>query len=325
MKRILRSVFLFFALSIIPFYLFSAAGTDQKENVLPTVIYGCLTQEEQALKDAQNAPIIDNYVETCIRNYSPMMNKDIMAFYGHPNAASMGIIGQYSLEDLEPLLNEFAAQYDEANGSRGVIPALYLIYGTCWPEGEIGYLNSKTIKKYIDFAAERGWLVFLDHQIGKNSVEYATKELLPFLAYPNVHLALDPEWRTTKPMKVIGSVRADEVNMAQKMIQDYLIANNLPGKRMLVIHQFKPWMISQRSNVQSNFERVNLIHCADGFGSPGQKKDSYAMNAEAQNIPLKSFKLFTKPAIAGAGYDSPIMTPKEVLALEPRPYLIMLQ
>ncbi len=261
-----------------------------------------------------------------VNNYQPvMMNNDIMAFYGHPNAKSMGIIGQHSLEDLEPLLLDWAAEYDAVNGSRGTVPALYLIFGTCWPEGEIGYLNSSIIEKYIAFAAERGWLVFLDHQIGKYSVDYAVKRLLPWLKYDNVHLALDPEWRTTKPMQEIGWVTADEVNMAQQMIEDYIVENNLPGKRMLVIHQFKPWMISNRSKVRSNFERVNLVHCADGFGTPAQKKGSYGANAEATNIPLKSFKLFSKPAIAGAGYDTPMMTPEEVLALEPRPVFIMIQ
>lgn len=294
-------------------------------------VYGPVTEEEsikeqEALQVAEPVIPDEDLALHFLSSYDPiMMNSDVMAFYGHPNAASMGIIGQYSLEDLEPLLLKFAADYDAVNGTRTVTPALYLIFGTCWPEGEIGYLNSETCKKYIDYAAERGWLVFLDHQIGKYSVEYATKRLLPYLQYENVHLALDPEWRTTKPMQEIGWVTAEEVNKAQQMIQDYLVENNLPGKRMLVIHQFKPWMISRRSEVRSNFERVNLVHCADGFGTPAQKKDSYAANAEAKNIPLKSFKLFTKPVIAGAGYDTPMMTPEEVLALEPRPYLIMLQ
>ena len=50
-----------------------------------------------------------------------------------------------------------------------------------------------------------------------------------------------------------------------------------------------------------------------------------AYNALAKNIPLKSFKLFSKPTVAGAGYDQPMMTPEEVFSLTPRPYLIMYQ
>ena len=237
----------------------------------------------------------------------------------------MGILGRYSPEEIEPIMNEFAATYDEVNKERGIIPAFYLIYGTCWPEGEIGLLRLSTVKKYIEFAAERGWYVFIDHQIGKYTVEQAMNTILPFLKYPNVHLALDPEWRTTQPMRIIGSVTGDEINKAQEMMDKYIKENNITGRRMLVIHQFNSIMIKKRANVRSDYERVQLIHCADGFGSPQLKKDSYAYNALAQNIPLKSFKLFSKPTVAGAGYDQPMMTPDEVFNLNPRPYLIMYQ
>jgi hypothetical protein len=126
-------------------------------------------------------------------------------------------------------------------------------------------------------------------------------------------------------MQEIGSVTADEVNMAQKMIQDYMIEHAIPGRRMLVIHQFKPKMILNRGSVRSDFALVQLIHCADGFGSPTLKKSTYAQNALATNIPLKSFKLFLKPMVEGAGYDVPIMSPEDVFQLNPRPYLIMYQ
>ncbi len=256
---------------------------------------------------------------------SVLLNNDIFALYGKPDAYTMGILGRYSPEEIEPIMNKFAATYDEANKERGIIPAFYLIYGTCWPGGDIGLLRQSTVKKYIEFAAERGWYVFIDHQIGKYTVEQAMNAILPFLKYPNVHLALDPEWHTTEPMKVIGSVTGDEINKAQEMMDKYIKENNITGRRMLVIHQFNAIMIKKRANVRSDYERVQLIHCADGFGSPQLKKDSYAYNALAQNIPLKSFKLFSKPTVAGAGYDQPMMTPEEVFSLNPRPYLIMYQ
>lgn len=269
----------------------------------------------EALEENRNSP----------RLQSVFLNNDIIALYGKPGSRGMGILGQYSLEGIEPVMNEYVRLYDAANGQRGVIPAFYIIYGTCWPEGEIGLLSDSIVKQYIEFAAARGWDVFLDHQIGKYTVEEAMKKLLPFLKYPNVQLALDPEWRTTKPMQEIGYVTADEINTAQKMLQDYLIEHNLPGRRMLVIHQFKPKMISNRSQVRSDFDLVQLIHCADGFGSPTLKKSTYAQNAEAKNIPIKSFKLFLKPTIEGAGSDVPLMTPEDVFSLNPRPYLIMYQ
>lgn len=256
---------------------------------------------------------------------SVFLNNDVFALYGKPGSNTMGILGQYSLENIEPVMDEFIKKYDAANGPRGIIPSFYIIYGTCWPEGEIGILSDSVIRKYIEFARSRGWYVFLDHQIGKYTVESAVKKLLPYLEYPNVQLALDPEWRTTKPMEEIGSVTAEELNTAQQMIQDYMIEHNIPGRRMLVVHQFKPRMILNRPAVRSDFDLVQLIHCADGFGSPMLKKNTYALNAAATNIPIKSFKLFLKPTVAGAGYDVPIMSPEDVFQLNPRPYLIMYQ
>lgn len=274
-----------------------------------------LTSEQAATEEAARVPQLQ----------SVLLNNDVFALYGKPNAYTMGLLGQYSLENIAPIMRQFVSLYDEANLDRGVIPAFYIIYGTCWPEGEIGILSKAITEQYINYAAERGWYVFLDHQIGKYSVDQAVKKLLPFLKYPNVHLALDPEWRTRKPMKEIGYVTAEEINHAQTLIQNYIITHNLPGRRMLVIHQFNAKMIVRRSQVESTAERVQLIHCSDGFGPPKLKRETYAYNALAKNIPLKSFKLFLKPTVAGAGYDRPLMTPSEVFALSPRPYLIMYQ
>ncbi|MGL4986093.1 MAG: hypothetical protein ACRC5H_03030 [Treponemataceae bacterium] len=259
-----------------------------------------------------------------LSNESLFANNDIVAFYGNPNSQHMGVVGQFSLSELEPKLTSYANEYDMLNDERGVIPALYLIYGTCWPKGDIGYLSDKTVTDYIEYALERNWIVILDHQIGKYSIDYAVRRLLPYLKYPNVHLALDPEWRTLYPMEEIGFVTGDEVNEAQRMIENYLNENNYKGKRFLVIHQFQDKMIQRRENIK-DFTKVEVVHSADGFGSPRLKKESYMRNARAKNLPLKSFKLFTKPTIEKAGYDTPLMSPKQVLSLDPKPVLIMLQ
>jgi hypothetical protein len=298
---------------VFPYALTQSGAASLVNQPLPALSY--VPTFTEALEENRNSP----------RLQSVFLNNDIIALYGKPGSRGMGLLGQYSLEGIEPVMNEYVRMYDAANGQRGVIPAFYIIYGTCWPEGEIGLLSDSVVKQYIEFAAARGWDVFLDHQIGKYTVESAMKKLLPYLKYPNVQLALDPEWRTTKPMQEIGYVTADEINTAQKMLQDYLIEHNLPGRRMLVIHQFKPKMISNRNQVRSDFDLVQLIHCADGFGSPTLKKSTYAQNAEAKNIPIKSFKLFLKPTIEGAGSDVPLMTPEDVFSLNPRPYLIMYQ
>lgn len=254
-----------------------------------------------------------------------LAGNQIIAFYGKPGSPRMGILGEYPKESLAPLLEGYAKLYDAANGNLGVVPAFHIVYGTVWPEGEIGLLKRSVVEEYIQFAADRGWIVFLDHQIGRYTVEYAVNALLPFLRYPNVHLAIDPEWRTLQPMKEIGFITGDELNQAQKMINDYLSGNQIPGIRMLVVHQFNPKMIQGRAAVRADFDRVVLVHNADGFGQPALKRQSYAYNALATNMPVKGFKLFFQSKVQGAGSDTPLMLPEEVIALDPMPFLVMYQ
>lgn len=250
---------------------------------------------------------------------------DIVAFYGHPDSRQMGILGRFSKEVLDEKLTSLAAEYDAANGDRGVVRAFYLIYGTVWPEGEIGIMSEKKLKEYIDYAADHDMIVFIDHQIGRYDPVASLKRMLPWLSYPNVHLALDPEWRTTRPMHEIGYVTGDELNGAQQAMDEYMERNEIEGERLMVVHQFKAKMIAARSRVRSDFGRVRLIHCADGFGTPAQKRAAYRYNAEATNIPLKGFKLFYNFGIRGAGYDNPLLTPAEVCSLSPHPALIIYQ
>jgi hypothetical protein len=256
---------------------------------------------------------------------SMLLNNDILAYYGHPNSRNMGILGRHTMEELNTMLTELAAEYEAVSGGRKVRKAFYLIYGTVWPGGDIGIIGSETLTRYIEFGLANDILSFIDHQIGRYDPVDSLRRMLPWLRYPNVHLALDPEWRTTKPMVEIGRVTAEEINRAQQVMEDYIIENNIPGERMLVIHQFFHSMITNREAVRSDFGRVRLVHCADGFGAPRLKRETYAYNALASNIPIKAFKLFYNLGIPGAGFDNPLMTPTEVYALNPRPYIIMYQ
>jgi len=118
-------------------------------------------------------------------------------------------------------------------------------------------------------------------------------------------------------MKEIGSITAEELNQAQQIMQDYIIANNIPGIRMLVVHQFHEKMILNRDRVRANLDRVLLVHTADGFGSPALKKSTYSLNSKAENMPVKGFKLFFKSDFPLAGWDNPLLSPAEVMALDP--------
>jgi len=268
---------------------------------------------------------LDNINKMSHYQVSLLLNHDILCYYGHPSSRNMGILGRYSIEELDQKLTELAAEYESISGGRKIQKAFYLIYGTVWPNGRIGIINHNVLMRYIEYGMKNDIIIFIDHQIGRYDPIDSLKVMLPYLRYPNVHLALDPEWRTSQPGVFLGHVTGEEMNIAQKVMEDYLIEHNLPGERMLVIHQFNAIMIRERSQIRTDFDRIRLIHCADGIGAPALKRNSYAYNALARNMPIKAFKLFYNFNIPGAGFDEPLMTPREVYALNPRPYIIMYQ
>ncbi len=259
---------------------------------------------------------------------SPTLFDDnyILAYYGHPNSRIMGIVGRHPRNELGEKLRKTAEKYKAVSDRKGVIPAIYLVYGTCQPGGNINIMKRGQVQSYIDYAYKNGMLVYLDHQIGKYTPEQAINELLPFLKYPNVHLAIDPEWRTARPMKVLGHITADELNNVQRIMKDYIIANNIPGKRQLVFHQFNAKMVSNIKSVRSDYDPVLLVHTTSGWGTPSAKISTHARNAQAANIPIKGFKLwYFYTRRPGVHYDIPLMTPEQVLSLDPEPRLIIYQ
>jgi hypothetical protein len=256
---------------------------------------------------------------------SPIRRRQVVAFYGNPRSRYMGILGEQPVEETGRLLRQLSAEYDALNGPLGVLPAFHIIYGTVFTNAEIGILDQDTLLRYIEYARENGFLVFLDHQLGRYSVEEAITAMLPYLHYEHVHLAIDPEWSTLRPGREIGGVSATEINRAQELMQAYLETQSIPGKKMLVVHQFNYRMITDRETVSADYPRVDLIHNADGFGAPAEKIDTWRYNVLARNIPLKGFKLFFPKSWRDGGYDVPLMTPNEVLSLEPLPVYIQYQ
>ncbi len=254
-----------------------------------------------------------------------LADRQVIAYYGHPNSWRMGILGENPIEVMAEQLFATAAEYDALTGAIGVAPAFHIIYATVHPDASVTTVREDQLQEYIDFAAENDILVFLDHQIGNGNVEGAIRMMLPYLQYEHVHLAFDPEWATEIPGREIGGVTAEEVNLAQQLMQDYLIEHGLPGPRMLVVHQFNWRMIVNRERVRADFPMVQLIHHADGFGTPPQKRDSWQFNVLAQNIPLKGFKLFYPKSWRDGGYDDPLMRPADVLQLDPVPVYIQYQ
>lgn len=259
---------------------------------------------------------------------SPTLFEDhtVVAYYGHPNSEIMGIVGRHPVDELLDLVTETAEEYDELLDDKGTIPAVYLVYGTVQPGGDVFKMDYDLVLSYIEAAYERGILVYIDHQMGRHHPTYSIQEILSFLRYPNVQLALDPEWRTERPMQEVGHITGTELNEVQEIMKEYIEDNEIQGTRQFVFHQFVEKMIHDVEDASSDFDPVLLVHNTSGWGAPEGKRATHDRVAEATNIPYKGFKLWyyysDRP---GVHYDNPLMTPEEVMNLDPQPGLVIYQ
>jgi hypothetical protein len=240
----------------------------------------------------------------------------------------MGILGELPPEQMLERLDREVEAWSAADPSTPVRPALHMIAvmatGHPGPDGKHRLrLPHAAIEQVLSWAERRGAIVFLDIQPGHSTVEAELRHLLPYLEHPDVHLALDPEWRMqgkAVPGTRIGTMRAAEVNHAIDALARLVDEHDLPPK-VLVVHRFTRAMLPDAENVRED-PRVQVVLHMDGWGPPSTKIDSYRSWVARAPIPFKGFKLFYKNDRRNG---SRMMTPAEVLALSPVPLYIQYQ
>jgi hypothetical protein len=248
----------------------------------------------------------------------------IVTFYGHPHDPAMGIVGEHEIDQLTEMLREEAANYAAADPSRPVIPALELIATVAQrvPGSDGTYIldtDSETLTTYIDYAAEQGMIVVLDLQVGRSTVAAEIEKVRDLLARPNVHLAIDPEFAVAEgqvPGEYIGSIEAESIAYAQKVLAEISATHGIPPK-MLIVHQFREDMIQGKSQL-APVPGVQLVIDADGYGAPELKTAVYNFLVRDEPVEFAGVKLFYDQ-------DVPLMTPQEILALVPAPDVIIYQ
>lgn len=256
---------------------------------------------------------------------SVLASAQLLTLYGYPGVRSMGILGRGSPSEVADQAAEMAAVYDRLNGDRGAIPAFHLITGVAQAYATadgtwINRMPEERIDEYVELARERGMHVFLDEQIGWSDPLTEVKKLERWLREPFVHVAIDPEFATKRseqrPGLVIGSVTGAEINEVQRYLAGIVAAEGIPPK-ILMVHQFTPYMIADRSDIV-DVPEVDLSIDMDGFGGIGVKSRHYNLFAVPEPSEWPGFKLFIR-------YDTPLMTPEQVMALDPPPDIIVYQ
>lgn len=248
----------------------------------------------------------------------------IVTYYGNPLSKKMGILGEIPPEEMLDRLEAQAEQWRRADPETPVLPALELVAtvasDTPGPDGMYrNRMPDALIEKVISWAARRNWLVILDVQIGRSTVRAEVERLKPFLERPHVHLALDPEFdmpRGVAPGRRIGSSDGEDVNVASIILSTIVARGELPPK-LLIVHRFTTQMLKRRERIRLD-PRVQIAVVMDGFGPPALKRRVYRVTVKNEPVQHAGIKLFYKN-------DRPLMSPADVLALDPKPLVVIYQ
>jgi hypothetical protein len=262
---------------------------------------------------------------TAPANEPLLPRKRIVAYYGNPLATGMGVLGEQPLPQTVQRLRQQAKVYADADPTRPVQLALELITPVAQgAPGADGLYRLRMAPEVIDEVAELAerehLLLILDVQIGQSTVPDELQVLLPYLERPYVHLALDPEFAIAdkhgEPGEVIGTLDASDVNYAIGVLTNLVTAHHLPPK-VLVVHRFLEKMLTNYEAVQPT-PSVQVVIDMDGFGTPYVKGAKYVSFVHDQAVQYGGVKLFYK-------HDKPLLTPADVLELQPAPDLVIYQ
>jgi hypothetical protein len=156
-------------------------------------------------------------------------------------------------------------------------------------------------------------------QIGLSAVPEEVQALMPYLRRPYVHLALDPEFAIPSghiPGEVVGTLDGSTIDGVIRTLSDLVRSEHLPPK-ILIIHRFTDDMVTNAWEIKPN-PNVQVVITMDGFGPPGLKLAQYRSYVHDQGVQYAGIKLFYH-------HDQPLLTPADVLGLNPVPDLVIYQ
>lgn len=249
----------------------------------------------------------------------------LVALYGTPGDSQLGVLGEQSLEDSIKRVKQMAIDYKQQTGKK-IMPTFEIIttVASAEPTEDGDYsreIDLNVLEQWIKQAQEKNVYVVLDLQPGHSDFLKQAKQFEYLLRYPNVGLALDPEWRLRPGgvhLESIGTVDAAEVNSVSAWLSELVQKNKLPQK-IFLLHQFRLDMITNSQNLVMNYPELNYLIQMDGHGNQMTKLDSW--NVIKSNYPATTsfgWKNFIDE-------DEPMLTPGETMMRTPAPKFVSYQ
>ena len=243
------------------------------------------------------------------------------AFYGVPDGPGLGILGANDMPTTLGIIRTQAEDYRQIDPCAEITLVFHTVVtiADAYPGDDGNYnhhIPGETLRRWIDAAAAEGVWVVLDIQPGRGVLESELSFVEPYLREPNVHLAIDPEFIVGQdgiPGTDLGSTDGETLNLVQAWLNE--IATQSGESKILVIHQFENRMVVNKEAIR-DYPMVDLVWDADGYGSPWPKMVDYNQYSAENGFEYGGLKLFYR-------LDTPLMTPAQVLALDPPPAYIV--
>ncbi|GAA1551088.1 hypothetical protein GCM10009789_01060 [Kribbella sancticallisti] len=251
-------------------------------------------------------------------------------FPKHQLVGYVGLPGSPSLGPLDKDLDVKAAKLEKLAKSyaagRTPLPVMELIVVVAnGHPGKDGLYRSQIpdakIQNYLAVARKHRMLLLLDIQPGRSKILTEVKRQERWLKEPDVGLAFDPEWAVGPgqvPGRVFGRTTGAELNSIATYLSGLVRQHDLPEK-VFVFHQLSARILSNEQAFKQH-PGVVTIKSVDGIGNRIDKEATWRKLTPKMAPGVHAgFKLFyTEDTRHG-----PLMTPAQVLALKPRPELVI--
>ncbi|MBE0504876.1 MAG: hypothetical protein IBX46_12180 [Desulfuromonadales bacterium] len=255
--------------------------------------------------------------------------KRIVAYYGNPLSKRMGALGEFEKDDMLRRLHDEVLRWEEADPTKPVQPALHLIAVVAQPEpGKAGkyrmVMPDEVVNRVYGWAKEAQAVMFIDIQTGHDDIRTILPRFEWLLKNPDVHLGIDPEFNLIAsgvvPGKKVGTYDAADINYVTEYLAGLVKTYDLPPK-VLTVHRFTRKGVSNADKIVLRPE-VQIVMHMDGWGAPWLKRNTYKDYIVKEPVQFTGFKLFyhndTKKG-------DPLLTPTEILRLNPQPVYIQYQ
>jgi len=262
----------------------------------------------------------------------PRGGRDVFPRYrlvGYAGVTGASALGRLGTGPLDQRVGEIERRAKPYAAGREILPVVEVIttvvQGSPGRDGKYRVrLADAQIAKYHKAARKHHAVMLLNLQPGRSEFITEAKAFQKWLKEPDVGVALDPEWamdRGQRPGAVFGHTTGAELDEVARYLSGLVKQYNLPEK-VMVYHQVARSVVRKESGLKDH-DGVVAIKSVDGLGHPGPKKNTYRIvNKTTPKFVHAGFKLFFTEDRRHGGR---LMTPKEVLALNPRPEYVMFE